>query len=340
MDYLKFTKMLVGTILAILIAEYLNLHNAFSAGLITILSITDTKKATYKLSLQRLASLLLGFVVGLIVFYFLGYSLVSFCVLLLFYIPISMIFNLMVGLVPSLVLLGHIMLEKQINFKIFLNEFSLLLIAVFISGLLNLYMPSQEKEIKKLKLEIETSIKEVFYIFYLKLTPSTSRNIIEEKIPEGDIADILKCLDNNISKLNIIVAKEDENTLFKKNLYNKKYVLTRRNQYNVLVYMTESLKLIQLDIDHGARLAALFYLTAEQVSEMNTCKYILEDIDILLGQFKKEELPKSREEFEDRAILYKLLTDFRRFLKIKYNFIQQCQKNNLLSIYNYYNNKN
>lgn len=325
MDYIKIIKMLVGTIVSIFIARYFHLNNEFSAGLITLLSIADTKKSTYKIALQRVISLILGFVIGIFIFYIFGYTLLSFIIILCIYIPISMRFNVIIGLVPSLVLLGHIMSKENITYPIVLNEFFILMIAVFVGGILNLYMPSKEKEINTLKKELEYSIKEIFYIFYLKMTPSNNRNIIEEKIPKDNIDDILKKINNNILKLDKLVNIENENILFGNYEYNKKYVLARSNQYRVLSYMVDSLKLIKVDRTQGVHLAALFYLTAEQVSEYNSCSYLLSDIDTLFDKFKKDSLPKTREEFEDRAILYKLLTDFKRFLEIKYEFIESIK---------------
>ncbi|MBF0716218.1 aromatic acid exporter family protein [Gemelliphila palaticanis] len=325
MDYLKIIKMLSGSIIAIIIAKYLGLNNEFSAGLITLLSITDTKKRTYRLAMQRIISLILGFIIGIFIFYIFGYNLISFTIILLIFIPLSMVFNVMMGLVPSLVLLGHIMSQENITKSIIINEFFLLIIAVVVGGVINLYMPSKENEIQEEKKQLEYNIKEIFYIFYLKMTPSNNRNIIEEKIPKDNIDDILIKINKNILQLDKLVNIENENILFGRYDYNKKYVLARNRQYNVLSYMVESLKLLKVDRDQGVHLAALFYLTAEQVSEYNSCSYLLSDIDTLFDKFKKDSLPKTREEFEDRAILYKLLTDFKRFLEIKYEFIESIK---------------
>ena len=44
------------------------------------------------------------------------------------------------------------------------------------------------------------------------------------------------------------------------------------------------------------------------------------DLEILRSEFKKMELPKTREEFESRAQLLQFLNDMEEFLLIKRNF--------------------
>ena len=53
---------------------------------------------------------------------------------------------------------------------------------------------------------------------------------------------------------------------------------------------------------------------------MNDCKLLLRDLDILRSEFKKMELPKTRDEFESRAQLLQFLNDMEEFLLIKRNF--------------------
>ena len=49
---------------------------------------------------------------------------------------------------------------------------------------------------------------------------------------------------------------------------------------------------------------------------------ILNDLESLRSEFKRMELPKSREEFESRAQLLQFLNDMEDFLVIKRNFFK------------------
>ena len=53
-------KIAFATVIAILIAQFLNLNYSVSAGIIAILSVLDTKKSSVLTALQRIASTVLA----------------------------------------------------------------------------------------------------------------------------------------------------------------------------------------------------------------------------------------------------------------------------------------
>ena len=59
---------------------------------------------------------------------------------------------------------------------------------------------------------------------------------------------------------------------------------------------------------------------AENIREDNDCKELMKQVVLLRAEFKGMELPKSREEFENRAQLLQFLNDMEEFLNIKRNF--------------------
>ena len=62
-NFIKVLKIAIGTGIAIIIAEFLGLKYVSSAGIITLLSIQDTKKSTIRIALKRIA----GFVVSMFI---------------------------------------------------------------------------------------------------------------------------------------------------------------------------------------------------------------------------------------------------------------------------------
>ena len=60
---------------------------------------------------------------------------------------------------------------------------------------------------------------------------------------------------------------------------------------------------------------------AENITESNDCKELLYGLEKLKIQYKSMDLPKTRDEFENRAQLLNLLNDIEDFLNIKRNFI-------------------
>ncbi|SNJ38456.1 integral membrane protein [Streptococcus pneumoniae] len=58
------TKLILATCLACLLAYFLNLSSAVSAGIIALLSLSDTRRSTLKLARNRLFSMLLALAIG------------------------------------------------------------------------------------------------------------------------------------------------------------------------------------------------------------------------------------------------------------------------------------
>lgn len=70
-------------------------------------------------------------------------------------------------------------------------------------------------------------------------------------------------------------------------------------------------------------LAHFIHETASQLSEKNSAKTLIDDIDLLLETYRQRELPKTRSEFENRAQLFKLLQTLEDFIREKTEFYQR-----------------
>lgn len=68
-------------------------------------------------------------------------------------------------------------------------------------------------------------------------------------------------------------------------------------------------------------LSEFFDRIAEAFHEDNDVGELLEDAECLYQSYRRQELPRNREEFENRAILYHMLKDIRDFLEIKRDFV-------------------
>lgn len=69
----------------------------------------------------------------------------------------------------------------------------------------------------------------------------------------------------------------------------------------------------------------MLYL-ADYVVERNVPSAQMEKLEGIFRDMKKEELPKSREEFENRAILYHILMDMEEFLVYKQRFVRSLDE--------------
>ena len=65
---------------------------------------------------------------------------------------------------------------------------------------------------------------------------------------------------------------------------------------------------------------------AEYVVEFNSPETQLERLEKLFENMKKQPLPKTREEFESRAVLYHVLMDLEEFLTTKKRFVRDLDE--------------
>src|SRR5690554_578863 len=88
-DIIKVLKIGLGSSIAILIANLFGLQNSLSAGIITLLSIQDTKKETLLIALKRLFAFGIAIVIAYLLFENLGYEPLIFGLFLVVFVGVS-----------------------------------------------------------------------------------------------------------------------------------------------------------------------------------------------------------------------------------------------------------
>ncbi|MEC6748483.1 aromatic acid exporter family protein [Marinilactibacillus sp. XAAS-LB27] len=304
-------KIVVATVLAVWIAQLFELDYTLAAGVIAILSVLDTKQESIKIALARIGSMILGFCIASILFVSLGFSLFAFGLYLAIFIPLACKGKMESGIAPTTVLVTHFITAESVSWDWQINGTALMLIGVFTALLVNLWMPKQQNTLEKFVEEIESEMSKALLIFHDQLVGDQNyRELFEQ----------LKQLDNRIQEMNHVALNEYANQVFKKTSYYVRYAQMRKEQSVVLQKMCENLPAVKLATSQNDILADLFKGTAEQLHEKNTGLDLLQDISDLYQTFKASELPQTRKEFESRAILFQILNDFTRFIKIKREF--------------------
>lgn len=304
-------KTAIGATLAVLLAQYAGLSYAVSAGVITVLSVQSTKRKSIEIALRRLGSTTLALVVAVVVFLLFGYSAWSFGIYLLFFIPTAAAFNLHDGIVPSTVLVTHLLVEKSVALSWILNEYGILIIGAGIALLLNLYMPSVEKDIREAQREIEELFRAILLSF--------SRSILMQKKEREDVA-ILQKLDATLKRGMDKAQRLSSNYLSESFVYYVRYMEMRIKQYEVLKIMSDHLDNVTKYYEQNRLVASLSELVSDQFHELNTAKELMDDLCDYLEIFRGQDLPKTREEFENRSSLYQYIRDLQRLLEIKKKF--------------------
>lgn len=158
---LRTIKTAVAAPIALLLAGGLSLESAASAAIITILTVTNTKRSTAKTALNRLFSLTLATSIAAICFSLLGFHPIVFGLYLLFFIPLSIQFDLAEGIAVSSVLITHYLAAGEMPVPLIINEYLLMIIGVGCALAANLYMPNTEKKIQEDQAVVEVSMKKM-----------------------------------------------------------------------------------------------------------------------------------------------------------------------------------
>ncbi|TVX00210.1 aromatic acid exporter family protein [Streptococcus pneumoniae] len=156
------TKLILATCLACLLAYFLNLSSAVSAGIIALLSLSDTRRSTLKLARNRLFSMLLALAIGVLAFHLSGFHIWSLGLYLAFYVPLAYKMGWEIGITPSTVLVSHLLVQESTSPDLLVNEFFLFAIGTGFALLVNLYMPSREEEIQHYHTLVEEALKPVY----------------------------------------------------------------------------------------------------------------------------------------------------------------------------------
>ena len=309
-------KLALATCLAAALAAFLGLNNAISAGIIAILSVSDTRRSTIKLARNRLLSTILALAIGSLSFILLGFNLWSLGIYILLYVPLAYLFGWEIGITPSTVLVTHLLLAHFVSWSLLANEMAVFLIGTGFALLANLYMASNQQDIDNYHIQVEEQLKKILLRFEYFLKAGDGRN---------DAA-LIKELDKVLQQALQLVYLDHSNHLFHQTNYHIHYFEMRQAQNRILQDMASNINNCHLAASESLILARLFSQTAKQLSQENPARDLLDEIDNYLTVFRERPLPKTRQEFETRAMLLQLLRDLETFIRIKVEFYENYKE--------------
>lgn len=307
----RILKTAVGSALAIIIAQWLGLKYAAAAGIITVLSVHNTTKTSINLAIQRIESTILALLISSFLFLILGYNPVTFGVYLAIFIPLTVVLKITDGIAVSSVLVTHLLAEKSISMFWIKNEILLMTIGAGIGIILNIYMPKIENEIKETQEKIEEHMRKILFHMAEDLR-NQSVHIEEERLFNN--------LERMLKEGTESAYRHLNNYLISDVKYYVQYMEMRTLQYEVLKYMRSHFIKFYMTFEQTEIVAAFTEKVASNFGEYNTAEELLKELDEVINMFKVQELPKTREEFENRAMLFQFLNDMEALLELKKNF--------------------
>lgn len=304
-------KMSISATVALALAGLLKLNFAPVAAVIAILSIQDTRKKALIVSRNRILACLIGLMVSVVLYKLLGQSPMIFGIFLIIFIPLTSKLKIEEGMIATVVLSTHLLIAENINLYWIVNELLIMLIGIGTAAIANLFMPSLEDKFK----EDKDYIEEAFRIILFKMSKSLVTHTVD--VDEGKLMDEIE---EKLTDSKDTVYKIVNNKFLKTNSYYTDYINMRINQYDTIKRMRLHFDKFYMSFKQTTIMSNFIKEVAKNIKETNDCKELLRKLIILRNEFKKMDLPKTREEFENRSQLLQLLNDIEEFLEIKRNF--------------------
>ena len=251
--------------------------------------------------------------VALTVFSLMGYRIFSIFIYLVLFAAICELFSLQNTLVSNTVLVLHLFTAQSAHPSLLLNELLLLLIGTACGILMNLYMPGNSARIRQAQARSEQIFRETFH------------RIAQDLVMDKQLA----CTFFDLSPLDLILEKLEKeawenrgNTLLSDEQYFVKYVEMRKHQKAVVEKLCQNIRLLHGVPSQAHTISRFIRDISVKFHESNNTKELMQQLSCIQTSMQKEPLPSTRAEFENRAVLYRILYDLEELITIKKRFIE------------------
>ncbi len=310
---LKSFKIAVAAMISIAIAGELGLKYSASAGIITVLSIQNTKRETLKTARNRAVAFGAALIIAAICFRLLGFTLWAFALYLLLFALLCITMGWMEALAMDSVLITHFLSEGSMGPELCINEVLLFVIGTGMGILINLHLRKQENEFDRLAAQVDEQIKGILHRMSLWLPE-------QDKSEYG--SDCFIVLQKALDEAKQCAAANYNNVLIKQDMKELNYIRMREQQSVILKEIYKNIKAIAYLPGQAAQVADLLGRIEQEYHRDNTVEGLLSDLEELLMDLKKQNLPENREEFEARAILFYILMQLKNLLELKREFVK------------------
>jgi len=309
-------KITAGAIIAILIATLLGLKYSATAGIITILSLQTTKRETIQTAAGRSLAFICALIIAAVCYHVIGFRILAFGVYLLIFSLLCLIAGWASSISLASVLITHFLTEKAMNPSLILNEILIFAIGTSIGILLNLHLRPRQKPWRELADKADETIRHILTVMAAQVCSLTASETCDTSF---------KSLEKLLSDGRKLALANIQNTLFSPSYYGLDYIEMRQKQLQVLTHIARSLTMITIIPKQADQIAAFLQKISLEYHMENDVKSLMFQLETILLSMKKEPLPQSREEFENRAVLFYLLKQLEEFLLAKQAFAVKYQ---------------
>lgn len=316
MHLIKSLKIAVAAVLAIALAGEMGLKYSASAGIITVLSIQNTKRETLRSARNRAVAFLCALLLAYVCYSLLGFTLWAFALYLFLFALLCLQAGWIEALAMDSVLITHFLTEQSMDTAMIVNELLLFVVGTGLGIGVNLHLHSRQEEFDRLANQVDEQIKGILHRMSLWL-PKEDKSDYD--------ADCFGKLEKALEAAKLCAAANYNNVLWKQDTYELDYIRMREQQSIVLKEIYMNIKRIAYLPRQAEQVAGLLSRIEKDYHKENTVEGLLEELELLLTAMKEQSLPKSREEFEARAILFYILMQLKSLLQLKRDFICEQQ---------------
>jgi len=305
-------KMTLVTLIAGLISRWIGLEYWLTGGILALLSIQLTKKDSIIIAAKRIVDVFYAMFLSIFLFWLFGYEFWVFIVLVFMLSLSSFYFKIQEGIVPALVVVTHFLVKGSFSFEFFLDESLLVIVSIGIAMLFNTFYPTAgEKSLLKHIETIDGYIKDhLMMLSFLVKDPEYHETYYK----------YYSQLDQRLKAVIQQVEINDKDILFQNDQGYLAYVYMRSNQANYLKHMYDQAIKVKCIHPYAEEIALFIKQLCFSIGRQDEGEKHLNTIHDLLSKYRLSELPKTRDEFETRAILYQILLELESFIQVKIEF--------------------
>lgn len=298
--------------IAMAIAAALHLDYWSLAGIVSMLMIATTTRATVRLALFQTVATVVGLVLAWGLFTWISYAPLAFAVWLLLYIALSNLVDLQDTMIGSAVFVLPLLVVKPITVAILLNQLSVLVIAALTGLFFNLFMPNLTDQIS---FHVEGVEKELITVLRLQGTLLISGETSVEA--QHTLWGHLSSLKQAINEGTAWTARHQANQLFDDNEYYAAYFEMRNNQYELLRQMQLLLDTRLAEMPQHQQMGRLLVDLTKRDRKNNPIPPVLAAIERLQDDLAAMSLPETRKQFAQQAAATSYLIFLRQMLRLK-----------------------
>ena len=309
----------VGSGAAMYAASLLHLEFAASAGMVTLLTILTTKWETLRLSAARILTFFLAAVLAWLVFSHIKSDGAAFGIFIFLLVLISEWVGWRITASVNAVIGTHFLTTRNFSIAFIANEFLIVFLGVTIAIIINLFQNNgghRDRIIENMRYT-EQKFSDILGELAVFLYSQDRREAVWEK---------LELLEQKLEDFIEQAYVYQNNTFRAHTSYYSAYFEMREKQCGALQHLHHEMEKLKALPKQSFIVADYISYLKHFVKEMNRPEKQLARLAALSEEMKAQELPGSREEFENRAVLYHILMDLEEFLQYKQHFVERIDE--------------